>query len=1039
METTKLELEKLYLSAAEKGDIHEIEKAVTDTSQFDINVKDTKGRSALQLAVENGRLDIIKILLRLNVHIGDTLLYAVDTKFTKAVELLLNNCGEEDIINCHANVECGDFHPDITPIILAAHQNDYEIIKMLDAKGAPPIELSDLQTEKHTVQRSVGTLNIYKALASEAYISFIELEKKDNSDPIGRAFELSAELRELSSSEYEFRQEYLELADQCEQFGADLLGQTLDTDELRTILNHESKGSTKKTRRQQDLPSKVLFAVKTEQQKFVTHPYCQQELIVRWYHGLPNWRDSSALRNFVISMLIVVFFPVLSLMYIIFPYGKFGRFMRIPYVKFLLHTSSYMFFVLMLFLSSSDFVTGDHEHQVETNNTQLYNLMVTKMHSQQRGPLPSGFEFVIMVWILGMIWREIKEIWSGGILDYITDAWNMIDAVQLGLYLTWIGFRTAAYILVNEEREELSEVSKRAVDDYFFDTDNITGYDIIDHVSGEHNDTRLYVEGLLGSMSAEIIRNITQMAENVMISQEYGEISSNVSRNLAYIIDQLSILIPTRPPPLKSRIDFDESAFSDISYTTPRSDWNQADPTLIADCVMSVANVISVIRILRIVVINEYVGPLQISFSKMLGDIVKFLFIFVVIWFAFALGMTEIYWSYTAAETFHCLKDGGTMHDCRQQDFAGIVPSLKTLFWSLYGLIDLDVLSVNADHASTEFFGAMLFAGYSVVAIIILLNLLIALMGTTYDAVVTNSDTEWKFSRSEMWMDYFKHGATLPPPFNMVPTPKSIFRIVVCIWNKTCAKGCCKEVKDLREDSVNECNYKDISKVIVHRYFAEKASIARDSGEGGVFKEELMTIKQDISSIRYEIYGIDRRLQGAVKHLDGKSNAITGEIEHLKSAVKDNRDADHEEIGVAQTELIGSTERGHNMLENLDRKLAAMQQQQLKREERAIGVMGDILKELKSDMASNKKDGAEMFKEMQGHFDNSRVQGNAMLNDLQQRLSSMQHELAEQEKSKIAMIGDIQKLAEKVETLGLQVASKAAEEEQKAEDELDNA
>ncbi|XP_077977129.1 short transient receptor potential channel 4-like [Glandiceps talaboti] len=1013
-------LEQMYLTAAEKGDIHALEEALKDDINFDINVKDLKGRSALQLAVENGRLEVIAILIKNGVQIGDTLLHAVDAKFKKAVELLLNNSGDQDIINSHASEDNDDFHPDITPIILAAQQNDYDIIKVLQEKGAPQITLSDLHTEKHTVQRSVGTLNIYKALASEAYISFIELEKKEKSDPFGRAFELSAELRRMSSLEYEFRKEYLDLADQCELFAAELIGQTRDTDELRTVLNHESKGSTK-TVRQKDLPSKVVYAVKKEQKKFVTHPYCQQELIERWYRGLPDWRDSSKLRNLLISLLIMVFFPILSLLYVFAPFGKIGRFMRVPYVKFLLHTASELLFILMLFLSTfhyDDSSNGDPDGEG--------SLLMMQMLSQQRGAMPTELECIIMVWIFGMVWREIKELWGEGMKSYFNGAWNLFDFVQLGMYLSWIGLRIAAYVLVHDERMSTSSLNKREANPFT----NITSEVTIHHLSREHVDTRLYMHSLLDNVTAQLIENITQLVEYGKTSHQYEELSINMTTTLSRMIQQIISILPTGAPPT-TVVDVDNGTFDDVSYSLRRSDWHQAEPTLIADCVMSLANVIAVLRILRIMVINEYVGPLQISFSKMMADIIKFLFIFWVIWFAFALGMTEIYWSYAAEEKLDCLNNGNSEHECGEQYFSGIGTSLMSLFWSLYGLIDLEVLHVNADHQSTEFIGEMLFAGYSIAAIVILMNLLIALMGTTYEAVVENSDTEWKYARSEMWLDYFRSGATVPPPFNMIPTPKAIMRLVQFVWNNTCARRCGREITwASRKPKVVEDNYKDVCRQLVLRYFAEKASIARDSGDSGVFKEELLTVKQDISSIRYEVYGIQRHLKETVEHFDGRSDIVTEKITQLKSHVKQNRSADHEELSEAQSELIGLTGRGHDMLVDLDEKLSRMHQQHLEKEEEAQKAMNNILKELKTDISRNKEAGGEMLKDMQEHIDSNRERESVVLRDLQQRLSSMQRELVEQEKSKVAMIGDIQKLTEKVETLSFQATSLALDDDE---------
>lgn len=37
---------------------------------------------------------------------------------------------------------------------------------------------------------------------------------------------------------------------------------------------------------------------------------------------------------------------------------------------------------------------------------------------------------------------------------------------------------------------------------------------------------------------------------------------------------------------------------------------------------------------------------------------------------------------------------------------------------------------------------------------------------------------EWKFSRSKLWMGYFDEGSTLPSPFNLIISPKSIYYAV---------------------------------------------------------------------------------------------------------------------------------------------------------------------------------------------------------------------------------------------------------------------
>nr|XP_006814991.1 PREDICTED: short transient receptor potential channel 5-like [Saccoglossus kowalevskii] len=317
------DVEKLYLAAAEKGDVHTLEY-VLKIESLDVNCVDRKGNTALNLAIKHGHVDAMKCLLRHDVYIGDSLLRAVDVQTFRGVQILCEYSktfkGRSiNIINCRSDNE--DFHPDITPLVLAAHHNNYDIIKILLRHSASIDDPESINrvTEKHTLQHSLGTLNVYKALASEAYISLT------NEDPIDKAFKLSVKLRDMSTRDYEFRQDYIDLSERCEQFAADLLGQTRDTQELTTILTHgkTSQGDS-------DLPYKVFHAVKLEQKLFVAHPHCQQLLIERWYHGLSNWRDKSMLQTVPISIAIGFAYPLLSLLYILAPCGRLAKFITIP-------------------------------------------------------------------------------------------------------------------------------------------------------------------------------------------------------------------------------------------------------------------------------------------------------------------------------------------------------------------------------------------------------------------------------------------------------------------------------------------------------------------------------------------------------------------------------------------------------------------------------------------------------------------------------------------------------------------------------------
>merc|ERR1719245_954100 len=110
--------------------------------------------------------------------------------------------------------------------------------------------------------------------------------------------------------------------------------------------------------------------------------------------------------------------------------------------------------------------------------------------------------------------------------------------------------------------------------------------------------------------------------------------------------------------------------------------------------------------------------------------------------------------------------------------FANLWETTQTLFWAIFGLIDLDNFELTGIKEFTRFIGLFMFGSFSVINVIVLLNLLIAMMNHSYQLISVSSekaDVEWKFARSKLWISYFEDGGTVPPPFNVIPTPKTFF------------------------------------------------------------------------------------------------------------------------------------------------------------------------------------------------------------------------------------------------------------------------
>lgn len=59
----------------------------------------------------------------------------------------------------------------------------------------------------------------------------------------------------------------------------------------------------------------------------------------------------------------------------------------------------------------------------------------------------------------------------------------------------------------------------------------------------------------------------------------------------------------------------------------------------------------------------------------------------------------------------------------------------QTLFWAVFGLIDLDSFELDGIKSFTRFWGMLMFGTYSVINIVVLMNLLIAMMNHSYQLI----------------------------------------------------------------------------------------------------------------------------------------------------------------------------------------------------------------------------------------------------------------------------------------------------------------
>ncbi|XP_054858587.1 short transient receptor potential channel 4 isoform X2 [Eublepharis macularius] len=751
--------EKAYLNAVEKGDYASVKQALEEAEiyfKININCIDPLGRTALLIAIENENLELIELLLNFNVYLGDALLHAIRKEVVGAVELLLNHkkpSGEKQVPPILLDKQFSEFTPDITPIILAAHTNNYEIIKLLVQKGVSVPRPHEVRcncvecvssTDVDSLRHSRSRLNIYQALASPSLIAL------SSEDPFLTAFQLSWELQELSKVENEFKSEYEELSQQCKQFAKDLLDQTRSSRELEIILNYRDDNSIIEEQSGNDL-ARLKLAIKYRQKEFVAQPNCQQLLASRWYDEFPGWRRRHWAVKMLTCVIIGFLFPVFSVCYLIAPKSPLGLFIRKPFIKFICHTASYLTFLFLLLLASQHIDRSDLNMQ---------------------GPPPTIVEWMILPWVLGFIWGEIKQMWDGGLQDYIHDWWNLMDFVMNSLYLATISLKIVA--------------------------------------------------------------------------------------------------------------------FSKYSGLVPRDSWDMWHPTLVAEALFAIANIFSSLRLISLFTANSHLGPLQISLGRMLLDILKFLFIYCLVLLAFANGLNQLYFYYETNEANNCK---GIRCEKQNNAFSTLFETLQSLFWSVFGLINLYVTNVKARHEFTEFVGATMFGTYNVISLVVLLNMLIAMMNNSYQLIADHADIEWKFARTKLWMSYFEEGGTLPTPFNVIPSPKSLWYLIRWLWRRLCGKKIRKKPESFgtigrraADNLRRHHQYQEVMKNLVKRYVA--AMIRDAKTEEGLTEENFKELKQDISSFRFEVLGLlkGNKLPNLQGSKPGKDDSSLPEAEEGEKA-----------------------------------------------------------------------------------------------------------------------------------------------------------
>uniref|UniRef100_A0A8C7WKG3 Transient receptor potential cation channel, subfamily C, member 3 n=1 Tax=Oncorhynchus mykiss TaxID=8022 RepID=A0A8C7WKG3_ONCMY len=406
--------EERFLDAAEYGNIPVVRKMLEESTTLNVNCVDYMGQNALQLAVGNEHLEVMELLLRRDnlARIGDALLLAISKGYVRIVEAILAHPSfqaSERLTRSPCELQDDDFYsydedgtrfsPDITPIILAAHCQKYEVVHMLLLKGARIERPHDYfckcpecteKQGKDAFSHSRLRINAYRGLASPAYLSL------SSEDPVFTALELSNELTKLANIEKEFKNDYRKLSMQCKDFVVGVLDLCRDTEEVEAILNGDVTAEKEAGKGLRSLLSRVKLAIKYEVKKL-------------------------------------------------------GNVLRSPFMKFVAHAASFIIFLCLLLFNASDRFQGISTMPnvtVTDHPMQIYRVKTTEF---------SWTEMLIMVWVTGMMWSECKELWTEGPREYMQQLWNVLDFGMLSIFIAAFTARFFAFLQATRAQQYVNE------------------------------------------------------------------------------------------------------------------------------------------------------------------------------------------------------------------------------------------------------------------------------------------------------------------------------------------------------------------------------------------------------------------------------------------------------------------------------------------------------------------------------------------------------------------------------------------------------
>ncbi|XP_028406292.1 serine/threonine-protein phosphatase 6 regulatory ankyrin repeat subunit B-like isoform X2 [Dendronephthya gigantea] len=197
----------------------------------------------------------------------------------------------------------------------------------------------------------------------------------------------------------------------------------------------------------------------------------------------------------------------------------------------------------------------------------------------------------------------------------------------------------------------------------------------------------------------------------------------------------------------------------------------------------AVAMFLTFVQLLDFLTFHHLFGPWGVIIGNLMQDLARFIVILLI----FMLGFTV----HIAAVTnpgFSLSHNHTSVMDNLREARKDLVKIFKLLFFSLFGSADtavLDELTGNDMPSFARVLVNIVFGLYSLITIVVLINLLIAMMSDTYQRIQAQSDLEWKFGRAKL-IRKLERSTRTPAPLNLLTTTVTYLKLARKVKCRCC-------------------------------------------------------------------------------------------------------------------------------------------------------------------------------------------------------------------------------------------------------------